>query len=100
VVFDRNRPTHSTGATLTDLLGMSDRAFAVNEERVSEIARGIARHSGKARHGSQRPFILAMASEGMKARRTRRVDRAWSSSGRRTPSTSSFLRRSLAWHGL
>jgi len=70
VVIDVARPLRkvASGATITDLLGTSDRAFAVNEERASEIARAasldIPEKRGTDRSG---PFVLAMASEGMKA---------------------------------
>ncbi len=70
VVLDVARPLHhvTSGATVADLLSTSDRAFAVNEERATEIARtaslDIPEKRGPDRAG---PFILAMASEGQKA---------------------------------
>ena len=59
VVVDVARPLHhvTSGATITDLLGTSERAFAVNEERASEIARSASRDIPEKR-GSDRsgPF--------------------------------------------
>ncbi len=70
VVLDVARPLHhvTSPATVMDLLGTSDKAFAVNEERATQIARSASQDIPDKR-GSDRagPFVLAMASEGAKA---------------------------------
>lgn len=69
VVLDVARPLRhvTSGATISDLLATSDAAFAVNEQRASEIARAasldIPEKRGTDRSG---PFVLAIASEGQK----------------------------------
>jgi len=103
IVLDVARPLRhvASGATLTDLLGTSDRAFAVNEERATEIARAasldIPDKRGTDRSG---PFILAMSSEGIEGDEgrahgpRRRRDRI-----RRTRSRRSTFAAPLPWHG-
>jgi len=70
VVLDVARPLHhvTSGAAIADLLVTSDSAFAVNEERASEIARSASLDIPDKR-GSDRsgPFVLAIASEAPKA---------------------------------
>jgi hypothetical protein len=102
VVLDVARPLRrvTSTATVSDLLVTSDRAFAVNEERASEIARSASLDIPDKR-GSDRsgPFVLAMASEGHKASKDAphgpRVVVVGSSYAF---STSSF-RAPLPWHG-
>ena len=70
VVLDVARPLRrvSSSATVTDLLATSPLSFAVNEERATVIARTASREIPE-REGSDcaGPFVLAMASEGLKA---------------------------------
>lgn len=102
IVLDVARPLRrvTTTATVTDLVTTSDHAFAVNEERASEIARAasleIPEKQGADRTG---PFVVAMASEGMKPTKDAvhgpRVVVVGSSYAF---ATSSF-RAPLPWHG-
>ncbi len=102
VVVDVARPLHhvASGATITDLLGTSDRAFAVNEERASEIARSASLDIPEKR-GSDRggPFVLAMASEGMKATNTAPHGPRVVVIGSSYAFSTSNFRAPLPWHG-
>ena len=90
----------ASGATLTDLLGTSDRAFAVNEERASEIARAasldIPDKRGNDRSG---PFVLAMASEGTKATKDAPHGPRVVVVGSAYAFGASNFREPLPWHG-
>ncbi len=102
VVVDVARPLHhvASGATITDLLGTSERAFAVNEERASEIARSASRDIPDKR-GSDRggPFVLAIASEGVKATNEATHGPRVVVVGSSYAFSTSNFRAPLPWHG-
>jgi len=102
IVLDVARPLRrlSSPATTTDLLATSDHAFAVNEERASEIARSSSLDIPEKR-GSDRagPFVLAMASERPKVSASAaHGPRAVVVGSSYAFATSSF-RAPLPWHG-
>ncbi len=102
VVLDVARPLRrvTSGATLVDLLASSDHAFAVSEERASQIARAssldIPDKLGTDRSG---PFILAMASEGMKATKSAPHGPRVVVVGSSYAFATSNFRAPLPWHG-
>jgi hypothetical protein len=102
VVVDVARPLRrvTSGATVTDLIGTSDHAFAVNEERAGEIARAASLDIPDKR-GSDRggPFVLAMASEGMKPRPDASHGPRVVVIGSSYAFSSSNFRAPLPWHG-
>ncbi|HEY1958008.1 MAG TPA: GldG family protein [Polyangiaceae bacterium] len=102
VVLDVARPLrHVTSpATVADLLTTSDKSFAVNEERASEIARAASLDIPEKR-GSDRagPFILAMASEGLKPTKDAPHGPRVVVVGSSYAFSTSNFRAPLPWHG-
>jgi hypothetical protein len=102
VVLDVVRPLRhvTSNATVMDLLGTSDRAFAVNEERASEIARSASLDIPDKR-GSDRagPFVLAMASERPKISKDEPHGPRVVVFGSSYAFSASSFRAPLPWHG-
>jgi hypothetical protein len=102
VVLDVARPLrHVTSpATVADLLATSDKSFAVNEERASEIARAASLDIPEKR-GSDRagPFVLAMASEGLKPTKDAPHGPRVVVVGSSYAFSTSNFRAPLPWHG-
>ena len=102
VVLDIVRPLRrgTSTATVTDLIGTSPSSFAVNEERAGEIARSASRDIPE-RRGSDRagPFVLAMASEGLKATNTAPHGPRVVVVGSSYAFATSAFRAPLPWHG-
>ncbi len=102
VVLDIARPLRhvTSGVTVADLLSTSDAAFAVNEERATEIARAasldIPEKRGADRSG---PFVLATASEGLKATPTSAHGPRVVVVGSSYAFATSNFRAPLPWHG-
>jgi hypothetical protein len=102
IVLDVVRPLRRTSATatVTDLIATSEHAFAVNQERASEIARtsslDIPEKRGVDRLG---PFVLAMSSEGTKPTKDAVHGPRVVVIGSSYAFATSSFRAPLPWHG-